>query len=247
MKRPVHLRGAGLWAPGIDDIQAWMAGRSDGPLEPKAALIPPKLARRASFSSRMVAEVAGQAAAGVDLSRVRTVHASAYGEVQTLEALLNMLYDDGVLSPARFHNSVHNTAAGHLSIATGNRAFSTTIAAGGDTVAMGLLEAMALLQDGGEDVLVLFADEAPGPFGLPAFQSLAVGLHLSATRGLAELKTSEMYGKTSENFETGKTSETFEPPAAFAHNPIAPALAVIEAFHSRKSGPVLPGFDLVMT
>jgi hypothetical protein len=239
VKRAVHLRGVGLWAPGVDDALAWVSGRSEGAIEPKAALIPPKLARRASFLSRMVAEVAGQAAAGVDLSRVRTVHASAYGEVQTLETLLNMLHDDGVLSPARFHNSVHNTAAGHLSIATSNRAFSTTIAAGAETVSMGLLEALALLQDGGEDVLVLCADEAPGPFGLEAFQSLAVGLRLSAKPGLAELKTSETCG--------GKTSEMYEPPTAFKHNPVAPALALIDAVHARKSGPVLPGFELVMT
>jgi len=229
--RSVYLVGAGLWAPGIEDFNAWVAGRSDGPVEPKAALIPPKLARRASFLSRMAAEVASQAAAGVDLSLVRTVHASAYGEVQTLEVLLNMLYDDGVLSPARFHNSVHNTAAGHLSIATGNRAFSTTIAAGADTVAMGLFEAMALLQDSGEDVLVLFADEAPGPFGLAAFQSLAIALHLTA----------KPKGPKLSRPHRAESASAYEPPAAFAHNPIAPALALLDAVRLRKSGPVALG------
>ena len=230
--RPVHLLGVGLWAPEIDGLEAFCSGRrTEGMNEPKASLIPPKLARRTTFLTRMAAEVASQAAAGVDPSLARTVHASAYGEVRTLEALLDMLHDDGVLSPARFHNSVHNTAAGHLSIATGNRAFSTTVSAGGDTVAMGLFEAMALLQDGGESVLVLFGDEAPGPFGLRPFQSLAVGLCLAASpaRGaLARLSRPRR----------AESASAYEPPEAFAHNPIAPALALLDAVHSRKSGPV---------
>jgi predicted hotdog family 3-hydroxylacyl-ACP dehydratase len=209
----VHVLGFGVWT---------------GSGEPKAALIPPKLARRATFLSRMAAEVMEQAAAGKDLSKVRTVHASASGEVRTLEALLDMLYDDGVLSPARFHNSVHNTAAGHLSIATGNRAFSTTISAGADTVAMGLLEAMALLQDGGEDVLVIFADEAPGPFGLPPFQPLAVALLLSANA----------QGSLASLGPPRRAAGVWQPPAEVAHNPVAKALALIEAVQARRSGAV---------
>jgi hypothetical protein len=211
--RPVHVLGFGVWS---------------GPSEPKAALIPPKLARRTSFLSRLSAEVAGQAAAGKEL--LRTVHASAYGEVQTLQVLLDMLNADGILSPARFHNSVHNTAAGHLSIATGNRAFSTTVSAGADTVAMGLLEAMALLQDGGQDVLLICADEAPGPFGLPDFQSLAVALHLSA-RAPGSLGSVQNLRKAGE-------AKKWQPPPELAHNPVAPALALVQAIQERRAGRV---------
>jgi hypothetical protein len=225
--------GVGLWAPGYDGVDAWVEGRrANTRTEPRAAIVPPRLARRASLLTLMAAEVISQAGMTADLSQVMTVHASAYGEARTLAALLEMLWSDGIYSPLRFHNSVHNTAGGHISIATMNRGFSTALAAGPETVAMGLFETLALLDDRGGDAIVVFADEASVDAGIPRFESLAVALHLAAQpppRGaLAQLS----------GLRRSEARPLPEVRAEFAHNPVSPAAELVEAVTRLRSGPV---------
>jgi len=156
-----HVMGVGLWMPGFPDVAAWASGRrTDGANEPNAAA-QAKLRRRASLLVNMVADVAAQASAqsGVPLSRARVVVGSAFGELATMIEMLDEREGDGVLSPLRFQNSVHNAAAGQLSIAHKNRASATSLAAGNDTAAIVLLEAMTLLALGGDEVLAVVADE----------------------------------------------------------------------------------------
>ncbi len=52
---------------------------------------------------------------------------------------------DRQLSPTRFHNSVHNAAAGYWSLATGATAASTALCAHDGSFTAGLLEALALV------------------------------------------------------------------------------------------------------
>ena len=108
--------------------------------------------------------------------------ASELGEVQTAVALLAMIRAEGVPSPMRFKNSVHNAASGTASIAWENRAFSTSLCAGDDLVAMALLEAMALLDAQGGDVVVSLAEEDV-PMPLPRhgeYLPVGFGFHLTA-------------------------------------------------------------------
>ena len=82
---------------------------------PRAELLPPMLRRRTSLLTRMAAEVAAQAiaAAGLERGRVTVIYGSVYGEIRTTIDLLEALLDPAApLSPTKFHNSVHNTAAG---------------------------------------------------------------------------------------------------------------------------------------
>ena len=90
---------------------------------------------------------------------VHVIFASAFGEIGTAEALFAEAYETDGSSPARFRNSVHNTAPGLFSISNKNHLPSTAIAAGWDTVAMGLCEAAAQLQSEGGRVLLVFAEE----------------------------------------------------------------------------------------
>jgi hypothetical protein len=90
---------------------------------------------------------------------------------------------------------VHNNAAGQLSIAQGNRDFSTSLAAGHETVAMVLLEAFLLLGDRGGHVLAIVADEAlPAPLlhgqSLPA---IGAALLLSADSPETEVAAGTRY------------------------------------------------------
>ena len=168
-----RVAGIGLWMPGFPDAASWLAKRPvDGADAPPG---PPNQRRRGSLLVNMVAEVAAQASrqAGTDLSRLRIVVGSAFGELATLVEMLDERERDGVLSPLRFQNSVHNAAAGQLSIAHKNKTPAMSLAAGNDTVAMVLLEAMTLLALGGEDVIAIVADE-------PLPQSIRPGHHASA-------------------------------------------------------------------
>jgi hypothetical protein len=149
----------GLWMPGFPDVTSWLGGRAvDGAVAPNG---PPNQRRRSSLLVNMVADVAGQASAqaGVPLSRLRVVVGSAFGELTTLVDMLEERERDGLLSPLRFQNSVHNSAAGQLSIAHKNKTPAMSLAAGNDTVAMALLEALTLLALGGDEVLAVVADE----------------------------------------------------------------------------------------
>src|SRR5262249_1924560 len=145
--------------PGFPDAASWLAGRRvEGADVPNAAA-QAKMRRRAGLLGNMAARGRAQAAAqaGVPLSRARIVVGSAFGELGTMVEMLDEREGDGVLSPLRFQNSVHNAAAGQLSIANKNRAPATSLAAGNDTVATALLEAMTLLALGGDEVIAIVA------------------------------------------------------------------------------------------
>src|SRR6185295_17646317 len=182
----VHVVGTAFWAPGTPNVEAWLEGRTvPNDAEPKAALLGARAGGRASILTRMFAEVIGQIGnnGSVDLSSVPIVVGSAFGEVGTTVRLLEELEGKRVLlSPLRFQASVHNTAAGVLSIETQNRAFSTCIAAGRYTAAMALLEAIAWLGVHGGEVIVALADEASAPFPSPErpHPAVATALHLVA-------------------------------------------------------------------
>jgi hypothetical protein len=173
-----RVLGIGLWLPGFPGSASWLTGqRVPGADTPNAAQ---KTRRRNSLVVDMVADVAGQASeqAGMPLSRLRVVVGSAFGELATLVEMLEEREKDGLLSPLRFQNSVHNTAAGHLSIAHKNRTPAISLAAGNDTVAMALLEAMTLLALGGDEVLAIVAD-GPLPQAIrPGHQTSAVSAAL---------------------------------------------------------------------
>jgi hypothetical protein len=170
----------GLWMPGYPDAASWLADRPVAGAEAPNAAAQAKMRRRSSLLVNMVADVAAQASAqsGVPLSRLRVVVGSAFGELATLVEMLEERERDGVLSPLRFQNSVHNSAAGHLSIAYKNKAPAMSLAAGNDTVAIVLLEALTLLSLGGDEVLAIFAD-APLPKSVwPGHQTSAVSAAL---------------------------------------------------------------------
>src|SRR5204863_8159382 len=135
--------------------------------KPDLALLDKSLRRGLSDVTRMFMHVANLALsrAAVDARDVHVVFASALGEIATAEAILAQAFDENDASPARFRNSVHNTAPGLFSISTRNTFTHTALAAGYDSVAVGLLEADLLLGDGAQHVLLVMAEE-PVPAAL---------------------------------------------------------------------------------
>jgi len=213
MSASVYVRGIGGWEAGA--------------AKPAAALLPARMRGRASPLTSMLAEVVEQAtrAAGVDAATLPSVFGSAYGEMNTTGALLAQLWAAGAqLSPAKFQASVHNTAAAQLSIALHNSRFTTSIAAGHDTVAMSLIEATCWLARNPGQILVACADEAPIQVLQPgaAYSPLAAAFVLDnvSGHGLAriELMPADTCG------EAGR-----------AENPCAAALALVRAITASQS------------
>jgi len=161
--KPAYVRGLGLWTPGYASARAWCRDDADPSIEaPDVALLAGPLRRRSTGLTRMAVEVLQQATAeaGCDVAAVPSVWATSNGEHTTAIRILSMmLRDEGKLSPTHFHNSIHNTASGYASIATGNCAPSGTLTGGAELVASSFLEAMCHLEASADDVVVVLADE----------------------------------------------------------------------------------------
>lgn len=187
-----YLRGVGLWTPAHASFQAWVAagmpaelglGPEQGPgSRPIAALLHPRLRRRTSVLTRatVTALEAATAQGGVALDSVRLVLVSSFGEIETTVELLAQLgQPQGPVSPTKFHNSVHNTATGYMSIASGNHREATALAGGPHNLEIGALELLAgLALDGGDAVLLIAEELVPAPFArADADPTFALALH----------------------------------------------------------------------
>jgi hypothetical protein len=154
---------------------------------------------------------------------------SGWGEFETTIQLLEQLAEPAPqVSPTLFHNSVHNTSTGYLSIALGNREASTAIGAGRGSLRAGLIEALSELSvDGGEVLLVVGDEQIPPPFADPAGDAVAVGLclrplaapRLGALDIVLTLRRGPYEGST-------RPSEV---PTALTDNPCAPVLSLARA------------------
>lgn len=195
-----HVHGVGLFTAGRPGVGAFFSGSDFDPdvERPVARWLEGPLGRRASALTRIGVEALEQAvgAARFDAKTIATIWATAHGEHETAVSILSDLFaGEGRISPTRFHNSVYNTASGYASIATGNRAPSTTLSGGPDLFAMALLEALCTLQGGTREVAIVMADEPMlAPFDSRAARApLAIALCLSerSIGSLAELRSLE--------------------------------------------------------
>jgi Beta-ketoacyl synthase, N-terminal domain len=176
-----HLQGIGLIGPGLTDWRSGarvMAGEalySPGPTAaPAPEGLPAAERRRAGATVRLALSVAQQAvaAAGLDPTTLLAVFSSSGSDGVICHEICETLASaDRQVSPTRFHNSVHNAAAGYWSLATGATAASTAICAYDGSFAAGLLEALALVTVERVPVL-LCAYETPYPQPLQAKRPL---------------------------------------------------------------------------
>jgi hypothetical protein len=135
--------------------------------DPYPALLPSRESRRTPLYGRLALEVATQACASnsVDTGSVASVFSSAIGDAQITDYMCREVAADApVLSPTRFHNSVHNSASGYWSIGAANSRISTAIAAGEFTFSAGLLEAALIaVQEDAPTLLVTHDIAVQGP------------------------------------------------------------------------------------
>lgn len=136
----------------IKDFVIWH-GTAENPL-PDVSFVPPMLRRRMTDIEKISIYLASMAAG--NNTNYSTVFASRFGEWRQTIKLVKQFYESGDFSPAGFSNSVHNAAAGLFSLITKNKNTYSSIAAGKNTLEMGMLD--AILRDG--PTLFVFAEES---------------------------------------------------------------------------------------
>lgn len=168
----VYIEGVGLCGPGFKN---WQEGREilagKKPYVPSPVVLPPcemlpeNEKRRAVPTVRLALGVGGEALLNAGRNSVSTaaVFTSSGGDGDTVHQILEVLATDRrELSPTRFHNSVHNAAAGYWSVATRSRAPSTSLCAYDASFAAGLIEAAAQAVVENRTVM-LIAYDLPNP------------------------------------------------------------------------------------
>lgn len=192
----VWVDGIAFWAPRLPGWDmARPALRGEAPAaelpakRPAPTVLAPAERRRAPDSVALALEVATRAVegSGHDPAQLASLFVSAHGDLAVSDYMCATLASGPtLLSPTRFHNSVHNAAAGYWTIATGCRASSSALAAYDCSFANGLLEAASLVAADGEPVLLVGYDvEACGPLATVTRSAglLAVALVLAPSAG----------------------------------------------------------------
>lgn len=169
----VAVAGIGAWSaqfanwPAMRDASTRDATGTGPSTRPVPLLLPPAERRRAPDGVAVALEVAREALDGAtfDATALASVFASAHGELAIVDYLCATLASDPLLlSPTRFHHSVHNAAAGYWSIATKSLGPTTALAAGEATVGLALLEAATqVVADLRPVLLVLYDTPGVGP------------------------------------------------------------------------------------
>ena len=185
---------AGIWCRSVSGWDQFCAALAAGAeprtrlAEPVPALLPAREARRAPLHVRLAIEAGTQACRenGVAMSDVMTVFASATGDHQIIDYMCRTLANPSpMLSPTRFHNSVHNAASGYWSIGAGNRLASIAIAAPACTFTAGILETASLaLSEPGTVLLITHDIPAASPLDAVCStrQPFALALLVSSSR-----------------------------------------------------------------
>jgi hypothetical protein len=220
-------------------------GAPASPARPVASVLGPTERRRAPDSVALAIDVAAQAcrAAGRDPAQLRSVFASMHGDLAITDYMCATLARDPAgLSPTRFHNSVHNAAAGYWTIGTGCHEPYTAVAAGRWTAGEGLLEALVQLACERSPVLYVAYDiEARGPLVAvsPSEWMLGLGLVLGPAERPTPARTIEW------NVVAGRSPTPIRTMAgaATAGNAMSPVVPLIEALADPAAGTVHLGLS----
>jgi hypothetical protein len=211
----LYVEGIGLLGPGLDGwsaSRAILAGESAyvaAPTNVRASDMLPAAERRRAGVPIKLALTVGQEAflqAGRETKTASTVFTSSGGDNDNVHAINGILATaPREVSPTRFHNSVHNAAAGYWCIAAGSHEPSTSLCAHDASFAAGLLEsATQVTVDDATVVLIAYDHPYPEPLNTvrPITAAFGMALILTSQRSEKSLASIEV------EFVPGKTQET---------------------------------------
>lgn len=258
------VTGIGLLGPGLPDWPTAAAVlRGDSAYRPARTEFPPPQGlpaaerRRATAAVKLALASGGEALAMAARAAadLRTVFAASSGDASNCHALCEALASqDRLISPTRFHNSVHNAASGYWGIATGSMAPSAVLCAPQDgSFAAGLLEALVQLETSGEDVLLLACDtEYPEPLhrARPIADGYGVALLLTPRRGPGALACLRVDPAAAFTAEPAHTLEQAELEALRRSIPTARSLTLLQRLARAEPGRLVleqqPGRNLAL-
>lgn len=211
----IFVEGIGVLGPGLD---GWAASRAvlageaayiAAPTNLRASDMLPAAERRRAGVPIKLALTVGQEAflqAGRDTKTAATVFTSSGGDNDNVHAINGILATaPREVSPTRFHNSVHNAAAGYWCIAAGSHEPSTSLCAHDGSFAAGLLEsATQVTIDDAVVALVAYDHPYPAPLNAvrPITAAFGMGLILTPRQSEKTLAVIEV------DFVSGKAQET---------------------------------------
>jgi hypothetical protein len=164
------LRAVGLLGPGLPDWPAAARVLAGGPFCPQPTRIPAQLdclpgaERRRTGTLVRLALTAGLEAISAGAAAATTlpaVFSSSGGDGLNCHEICEALAAaERQISPTRFHNSVHNAAAGYWGIATGATAAANALCAHDASFGAGLIEALTETHVEATPVLLIAYDAA---------------------------------------------------------------------------------------
>ena len=196
---------------GLPAAPCW---RGKAPIRPQrrilraSDMLPAAERRRAGVPIKLALAVGQEAflQAGRDTRTAATVFTSSGGDNDNVHAINGILATaPREVSPTRFHNSVHNAAAGYWCIAAGSHEPSTSLCAYDASFAAGLLEsATQVTVDDAVVALVAYDHPYPEPLNSvrPIAAAFGMALILTARQSEKSLAAIEV------DFLPGKVQET---------------------------------------
>jgi hypothetical protein len=202
----VYVNGIGLlgpgipnWAAGAQILQGVLPWGNDPTVLPSPEGLPPAERRRTGPIVKLTLAAALEASrqAQADPAGLASVFSSSGGDGYNCHEICESLASpERLISPTRFHNSVHNAAAGYWSIATGATGACNALCAHDGSFAAGLLEAATQVVIERVPVLLVSYDNGyPEPIRAvrPIPDAFAVALVLAADQGPANLARIEAH------------------------------------------------------
>jgi len=196
MTLSLAIEGIAFWSPTLPDwAQARLAFQGIAePLatpvkRPAPSMLPAAERRRATDTVALALEVASAAARAAerDPATMRSVFVSCHGDLSVNDYMCSTLATTPtLLSPTKFHNSVHNATAGYWTMGAACHASSTALTGYDQSFAAGLLQAGVQAAADGEPVLLVCYDiAASGALASVTHSTgmLAAALVLAPTQG----------------------------------------------------------------
>lgn len=186
----IGLLGPGLarWAQGREYLKGSTAYQATRCVLPPPMALPQAERRRAGAVVKVSLAVSEEAvaASGLQAAMLASVFSSSSGDAVNCHEICNALASsDRLISPTRFHNSVHNAASGYWSISSGSMVSSSVLCARDASFSAGLLEAMAQVAvDQIPVLLVAYDTDYPEPLysTRPIPDTFGLGLVLTPHR-----------------------------------------------------------------
>lgn len=163
-----RICGIGAWGPGFNnwpELKALLDETENteelSPQTPKPEIIPANERRRSPLPVKIAVETSWQAVqrSQIPSSDLSCVFGSGLGDTEITDYMCRALTTElKQLSPTKFHNSVHNAAAGYWTISTNCMKAANSIAAYHNTAGLALLEGVSQCIFQNEPLLITLFD-----------------------------------------------------------------------------------------